>query len=105
MAARVAYLLLSAAGSCRQDIRWCSAANTQQGDDALQQHGLHWRVQIHHGRSVTMADRVCESPTLTRSEIGCFAWSLTEDMFYSSALARPVCSHTHCSGTHHCFLL
>ena len=26
-------------------------------------------------------------------------------LFYSSIVARPACSHTHFSGTHHCFLL
>jgi hypothetical protein len=66
------------------------------------------RLQIHHGRSVTMADRVLLAPPwpYRKSETshGRCHPELMESS-YSSALARPTCSHTHFSGTHHCFLL
>jgi hypothetical protein len=65
------------------------------------------RLQIHHGRSVTMGRQGFCGPALTKSEIGDLAWTLSfkahsDALTRQSSLARR--SHTHFSGTHHCFL-
>lgn len=67
------------------------------------QHWLPSRLQIHHGRSVTMAYRVSLAPPSPYRkpetlQVRCRRASPL-GLSYSSVSNTPACSHIHCSGT------